>query len=106
MKVYVAGPIHGSGELMANIRAAVLAADDLLARGYTPFVPHLNCFWDLLCPAKDDHQWLAWDKAWLLCCDALLRLPGVSPGADKEIVWAKEAGIPVFFSVDDLVKAL
>jgi hypothetical protein len=35
-------------------------------------------------------------------CDALLRIDGLSQGADREIVEAKKVGIPVFYQLDDL----
>jgi hypothetical protein len=35
-------------------------------------------------------------------CDAILRLPGESAGADEEVKLAKELGKPVFYSIVDL----
>jgi hypothetical protein len=35
-------------------------------------------------------------------CDAVLRLPGASSGADQDVAIARERGIPVYLSVDDL----
>lgn len=39
-------------------------------------------------------------------CDALLRLPGESAGADLEAAQAGGLGIPVFRSVEELLEAL
>jgi hypothetical protein len=33
-------------------------------------------------------------------CDALLRLPGDSPGADEEVKMASELGLPVLTGLD------
>ena len=38
-------------------------------------------------------------------CDAVLRLPGQSKGADNDIRIARERGIPVYFSLDDIPAA-
>jgi hypothetical protein len=42
------------------------------------------------------------DFEWLKCCDAVLRLPGESTGADREVALAKELGIPVYYSIADI----
>ena len=49
-------------------------------------------------------DWLAVDFAWIRVCDAVLRLPGESVGADMETAEAKRLGIPVFESIDDIVR--
>jgi hypothetical protein len=35
-------------------------------------------------------------------CDAVLRLPGTSAGADNDVRVAGERGIPVYYSIDDV----
>jgi hypothetical protein len=35
-------------------------------------------------------------------CDAVLRLPGESTGADNDVRIAHERGIPVYHSIDEL----
>ena len=35
-------------------------------------------------------------------CDALLRLEGASTGADNDVRLARERGIPVYYSLDDV----
>lgn len=35
-------------------------------------------------------------------CDAVLRLPGDSRGADQDVAIARGRGLPVYFSVDDV----
>jgi len=49
-------------------------------------------------------KWMEWDFAWIDVCDCLLRLPGESRGADLEVEHAKLRGIPVFYSIDDILK--
>jgi hypothetical protein len=38
-------------------------------------------------------------------CDAVLRLPGASAGADKDVEIARERGLPVYFSIDEIPAA-
>ncbi len=38
-------------------------------------------------------------------CDAVLRLPGASQGADNDVKIARERGIPVYFALEDIPAA-
>lgn len=38
-------------------------------------------------------------------CDAVLRLPGASAGADKDVEIARERGLPVYFSTAEIPDA-
>nr|WP_211244218.1 hypothetical protein [Actinospica robiniae] len=38
-------------------------------------------------------------------CDAVLRLPGESRGADQDVAIARERGIPVYTSLDQIPRA-
>jgi len=72
--------------------------------GHHPFVPHL---FDLVDP-RDElgyERWMALDLDWLSRCDALVRLPGASPGADREVAAAGRLGIPVLDGVAALAAA-
>ncbi|TDC67117.1 DUF4406 domain-containing protein [Micromonospora sp. KC207] len=35
-------------------------------------------------------------------CDAVLRLPGVSTGADQDVAIARERGVPVYYDIADV----
>jgi len=35
-------------------------------------------------------------------CDAVLRIPGASTGADMDVQIAKERGLPIFYSLDEI----
>lgn len=99
--VYIAGP-YTNGDQVQNVRNAIIAAESIMSAGMVPFVPHLNMLWHMVSP-HDHTTWLAWDAYWLAKCDAVLRLPGVSLGADREEEQAQTLGIPVFQSVEELV---
>ena len=94
VRVYVAGPLFGSGRSTENVNRALQVGQAVMAAGAVPFVPHLFHLWDTVFPHDSDY-WLYMDKHWLRACDLLVVIPGVSPGARMEEEWAKEFGIPV-----------
>jgi hypothetical protein len=101
-RVYIAGPMTGSGNPYVNIRKALDAYEVLLDRGYAPYLPHLTAYVEAAIGGRDTSVWLSLDRAFLSVCDCLLRLPGESPGSDKEVEWMKELGRPVYESLDSL----
>jgi uncharacterized protein DUF4406 len=103
-KVYVAGP-YTAGDPVINTARAIDAGTALLERGYAPFVPHLTMFWHMKDPQKYE-TWLAYDFEWVASCDVLLRLPGPSSGADREVELANKLGIRVEYSLDVLVASV
>ena len=104
MRVYVAGP-YTVGDVTQNVRNAIDAADRLLKAGHAPYVPHLSHFWHLVHPGPYA-QWAALDLEWVRCCYALVRLPGESAGADREVAFANEVGCLVYFSVEKFLDAV
>ena len=100
--VYVAGPYRLPDPVENTHRAAVVA-DRLADLGYVPLVPHAaTMLWHVIKPRPVEY-WLEWDKQWLRKCDVMLRLPGLSHGSDAEEALADKLGIPVVFSVEQLV---
>lgn len=106
-RVYVSGPLT-KGMLTSNVHRALDAASELLRRGYAVYVPHTNVLWEIAHPPIDnpleaEAVWLAHDFEWVAACDVLLRLPGASPGADKEVELAHKLGIPVYYALEILL---
>ncbi|OWK34349.1 hypothetical protein FRUB_10320 [Fimbriiglobus ruber] len=55
-------------------------------------------------PGDTTHEdWMGVDLPWVAVSDAVLRLPGLSTGADLETAEAMGRGIPVFHSVADVI---
>lgn len=104
MRVFISGP-YTLGDVALNVRRAITAGQRVLDAGHVPFVPHLFHFWHLLYPAPIQ-QWYDLDLIWLRQCEALIRVPGNSPGADVEEEQAKEWGIPVYGSVTEFLLAM
>jgi hypothetical protein len=103
-RVFVAGPLS-KGDMMANVRAALLAANRLWAAGFAPYVPHLTFFWEIVFPHPYE-DWIAYGLEMLSCCDYLVRLPGESAGADREESFARGHGIPVWYGVESFLAAM
>lgn len=103
MYVYIASPYTHGGKL-SNVQVALDTANRLLDCGYVPFVPHMTHYWNNY-SYRPYEDWLEYDLQWLDRCDVLIRLPGFSPGADREETQAREWGIPVVYSVEQLIGA-
>lgn len=102
--IYIAGPYRGDGsrDAVKNIRDAIDAWHRLRQAGYVPFCPHAQtALMDLRQDLVPD-DFLAYDMEWLRACDALVRLPGASRGADDEVVFAEALGLPVYHGLDQV----
>ena len=102
--VYIAGP-YTQGNPEQNVANALAAAEELCAGKMTPYIPHLTHYWHINTPHTYQF-WMELDQGWLKKCDALVRLQGISPGADEEVAYAIEHHIPVFQSVEECIKEL
>jgi len=100
IKVYVAGP-YTKGDPCINTNQAIHIGQELLNMGYSPFLPHLSHFWHTMIPNPWE-TWMALDLDWLPTCDVLFRFGGESRGADIEEAKAKELGIPIVRSYEEL----
>lgn len=99
MKVYIAGPY--SSDPIGNTSEAIRTANEVRDIGHYPFVPHLSLQWDSQHP-RDYEDWMKFDFEWLKQCDAVLRFPGHSPGADREVEFATSREISVLKYPEDI----
>ena len=106
-RVYVAGPIS-QGDPEGNCRRAIKMGFVLMDKGYAPYVPHYSWFVDVDSVAGKGRyeQWISGDLSWIATCQGLLRLSGESKGADREVRWAREVGVPVFYDLQVLLDEL
>lgn len=103
--VYIASP-YTLGDIAENVRIQMDAAHRILDMGHSPFAPLLSHFLHIHKPRPYD-DWLNMDLVIIPRVDILLRLPGKSSGATKEVALAHELGIPVafgWFELDVLIK--
>lgn len=102
--VYIAGPYTSNP--CENTNSAVRIADGLYHESHeqiVPIIPHLNTLWDVVIPHSYEF-WIAYDLQIMSRCDAVLRIPGPSPGGDGEVKRAIELGIPVFTTIEGLLR--
>lgn len=107
IRVYIASA-YTNGDSAVNVRFQMDMADKLIELGFIPFTPLYFHFQHIFHP-RHYTDWLKLDFAWLRQCDCVLRFIDVygtiieSSGADKEVEEAKRIGIPIFYSIDELV---
>jgi hypothetical protein len=102
VRIYVSGP-YTVGDTPTNVARAILVGDYLYEMGYASYVPHLTLLCQLV-RARPYEDWIDFDLTWLKVCDGMIRLPGKSPGADREQEVAEDTDIPVFHSIGELTR--
>lgn len=112
--VYIAGPIS-RGDLQQNVQQACQAGIRLMKAGIPVIVPHLTCYMgqvydgqgaipEVLPRGTVIEDWYGMSLAEVRRCDAVLRLPGESRGADLEVEEMEKKGGPVFRNVQDVIE--
>lgn len=104
MKIYIAGPYTADTpeEVLNNVHNAIETGNKVSKIGFTPFIPHLAHYWNKLY-YHDYEFWMDWCFEWIPTCDAILVYPP-SPGANREETLAEELGIPIYYSIEELIK--
>ena len=100
LKIFISSP-YTLGDVGENVRTQHDVFKNLIDLGFNPFMPLLAHYQHIVHPMGYD-DWLKWDLEWIDSCDFVLRLPGESKGADIEVNHAKQNGIPVAYSIDEL----
>lgn len=92
--LYVAAP-YTRPEPVSNTHHVYRVATAVYAdTGWCPVVPHSSLLWHLVNPQEESY-WYEYDLHLLRGCDAIVRLPGYSVGADNEMMFARDNGIEV-----------
>ena len=112
--ILIAGPYRSGTndrpELMAaNLRALEEAAWPIFRAGHVPMIgewvalPVLTSAGatGVLDPLAEQVMYPTAERL-LRHCDAVLRLPGASTGADQDVRIAEERGLPVYLRVEDI----
>jgi hypothetical protein len=92
--VFVSGPV--SSDPYGSVRQGIKAFDELRAKGHVPILPQLSVFQEIISP-RDYEDWMAYFDAIIERCDVLLRLEGISSGADREVARAMEMNKEIWF---------
>lgn len=104
-RVYVSGPLSSQGDWEHNIKVAVAAGRRLMRAGLAVWIPHLTGRMEGH-ESFSHEEWIENDLPWVAVSDALLRLPGKSPGADQETQHAEWNDVPVYHDEAELIAAL
>lgn len=111
--VYIAGPYAGDAphdytgyvEIDRNILQAKAAFIELANAGIGAFCPHTHSeHFELFAPDVPSTYWHELDQHFIKSCDALLRLPGESKGADREVEIAQTLRMPVLYSLAEALE--
>jgi len=107
-RVYIAGPLSAPTCVgyLQNVAAFYRADLALRAAGYAPFNPAADFLVGIQHGAMEYADFFEPDLSWVPAADAILRLPGHSPGADVECALARASGVPVFASIEALQRGL
>lgn len=107
-RIYVAGPMSGSElKFLSNVSKGIRISVELLLLGYAPFCPFIDFQLFLALRNGEEitgEQIKLYSMAWLEVSDAILVLPNhhTSKGTLAEIARAKELGIPIYYSLEEL----
>ena len=109
-RVYVAGAMSADNflEMLENIHDGIKLGSELLKNGYAPFVPHLDIFFKIQNGSNFQvpmQYYYDYTMEWLKASDCVLVCPNYknSVGTKAEIAKAEEMGIPVYYSLEDLM---
>jgi len=91
--IYIASP-YTNGDVGQNVAVQLNAAHRLMDMGLCPIAPLLSHFLHIH-QFRPYEEWLVMDFELLKRSDIVLRLPGYSNGADREVTEAKNLKIPV-----------
>ena len=113
-RIYVAGAYSAPDVVAAldNIRRGIRLATEVLLAGYAPFCPWLDCQYQLM--LKDGERltvddYYNYSLAWLEASDAVIIVPErleQSEGTLRELIRARELGLPVYSSMEELRNGL
>ena len=114
MLILIAGPYRsGTGDdpdlMAANLARLEQAAWPLFRAGHVPMIGEWVALPVLRSAGADgvtdplaEQVMYPTAQRLLQHCDAVLRLPGASTGADQDVAIAQERGLPVYFRLEDV----
>ncbi|WP_406245444.1 DUF4406 domain-containing protein [Microbacterium sp. M] len=109
MLILIAGPYRSGtrGEpaaMQANLRRLEQAAWPIFAAGHIPMIGEwvaLPILHSAGATIEDDVLYPTAQRL-LQHCDAVLRLPGASSGADQDVAIATDRGLPIYYDISEV----
>lgn len=99
--LYIAAPYTRPDPVVNTNAVCRLATVIFEQTKWAPVVPHLSLLWHLVTPRPIEH-WYRLDLHVLAHCDAIVRCPGESTGADDEVILAADFKWMVTVKFEDL----
>lgn len=106
MRVYISGPISSGGydKLYGNLKNGITLWRELVRLKFAPYCPHMNDLGYIVTEPITWEEALEIDEEWVEASEVMLRMPGASRGADREEKYCIDHGIPIVYSVEELLE--
>jgi len=111
IRVYIAGSYSSNNilSILNNIRIGKRIAVEVMLAGFAPFCPFLDYQFHFMLREGEDltiAHYQNYSIAWLEASHVMLVLPNSedSKGTQVEIEKARELKIPIYYSLEDLIK--
>lgn len=111
-RIYIAGPycprkgsLHDAPRIaQRNTDKAIEIGNALIEKGHFIFVPHLSHYMHIHYSCKRDYGywWYDEDMTFLEYWATALFYIGTSHGADMELKFAKDKGLKIYYSLDEV----
>jgi hypothetical protein len=107
MFIYIAGRYSAESEMERsfNVETAMRFGVEVEKQGHHAVIPHLSHYVDSQARAMgviiDYEKWIQHGLEQLSMCDAMLVI-SESPGVRREIQFAKERHIPIYYRIEDI----
>lgn len=110
-RVYIAGAYSADNVItvLDNMRKGIRLSTEVLLHGLSPFCPWLDYQFQFMIRENEKltvEDYYRYSTDWLAVSDAVLVVPGWedSVGTKNEIKFAYQIGIPIFYSLEELLK--
>lgn len=104
-KVYIAGKLNDDAVgYIHNVHWMIMEAEKVRKAGYAVFVPCLDFLMGVMFGYWQYEDYFNNSQPFLASCDYLYACPNwkKSEGTKKEMAYAKELGIPIVYSIEQL----
>jgi hypothetical protein len=94
-----------AGDHYRNVGLGMAAGYRAMRLGWAPYIPHLDAMTTMALGFAGElpvsyEEWMELDFVFVRAAHALLRIPGHSPGADREVLLARSLGKTVYSEED------
>lgn len=108
-RIFISGALNSFNTEMNfidNVHRMLRLGHEVRKAGFAVYVPCNDILVSFTNGGLPHEEYYKHDLVWLDVCDAVILVPGweCSRGVKGELEFAKEKGLPVFESIDDLVE--